>query len=621
MNSGEPLFGDLFEDAPIAMFRSRMDGSMYFNKAFREMVGYSADELRHMTWREVTHPEDVELSDEKVRQLMEGVQKVVRFEKRFLHKNGSVVWAEISSYLQRTPAGEPDFLISTINDLSRRKAVEAKLRESENRMKIVLNASGETIFLVDEKGTILAHNETTAQRLGQEGKDMTGHSIFDYLPGEPGRIRREMMEAAIRDKKMVVFEDRRGDHWIENHIYPVVEKGKVAFLAIYANDITNRRFYEESLKKREDLLISILESTGSGILVVDNEGVVSHVNQMFGQIWDMPPGLLEELNDEKLIAYAMQRIEDPEGFLAKIRELNHTDRIDIETLRLINGRMIERISYPLVVKGKITGRVWGFREVTQLQRAEDEIRKVNAELKELNATKDKFFSIIAHDLKNPFNSIIGFSELLQENARDLDFNTIEQYASIMNSSARHASELLENLLVWARIQQGNLSFNPKVVNVGKLIDKEWQVLKNNALQKNLNVSFHIPALMIIRADENMVGSCVRNLLANAIKFTPGGGKIQVDARLKGEVAEISFRDSGVGIDPASLEKLFRIETSFTTRGTDNEKGTGLGLLLVKEFVQMHEGTVSVKSLPGEGSTFLIRLPVGDIESAPDNKLS
>jgi signal transduction histidine kinase len=238
------------------------------------------------------------------------------------------------------------------------------------------------------------------------------------------------------------------------------------------------------------------------------------------------------------------------------------------------------------------------------------INQKNAELASVNAQKDKFFSIIAHDLKSPFNSILGFSELLKDEARDLDIESIVEYAGIIHASARHTFGLLENLLEWARMQQDSIPFKPQKILFSSIVNKEFEGLKNSANQKNIEIIKNIDQNLIITADENMVSTVLRNLVSNAIKFTPKGGEVKVEARDEVEKSQvvISVSDTGIGMDAETIEKLFKIETSFTTRGTENEKETGLGLLLCKEFVLKHNGKIWVESEIGKGSIFSFTIP-------------
>lgn len=238
----------------------------------------------------------------------------------------------------------------------------------------------------------------------------------------------------------------------------------------------------------------------------------------------------------------------------------------------------------------------------------------NTELASVNAQKDKFFSIIAHDLKSPFNSILGFSEMLKDEAHSLDMASIIQYAGLINSSAQHTYELLENLLEWARMQQGRIPFEPKPILLKNIINAEFESSKETANQKSISVIDGILENIIVTADENMLRTVIRNLISNAIKFTPKGGQVEVKGEVRDSQVIISVSDTGAGINPETIGKLFKIETCFTSRGTENEKGTGLGLLLCKEFIEKHDGKIWMESEIGKGSRFYFSLPVQMFEN-------
>jgi len=235
--------------------------------------------------------------------------------------------------------------------------------------------------------------------------------------------------------------------------------------------------------------------------------------------------------------------------------------------------------------------------------------KKTTELYELNASKDKFFSIIAHDLKNPFNTIIGFSEMLNEEIKSGDSARIEEYSGMINISAVQTLRLLENLLEWAKSQTGKLLFNPVPINLSGLFNEEFSMLNDMAKGKNIELKSSFPADLTVLADKNMLKTILRNLISNSIKFTHRNGKVEVKAIIDNKQVEISVSDSGIGMTKETTAKLFRIDANLSTQGTENEKGTGLGLILCKEFVEKNGGKIWVESESGKGSTFKFILPL------------
>jgi len=234
-------------------------------------------------------------------------------------------------------------------------------------------------------------------------------------------------------------------------------------------------------------------------------------------------------------------------------------------------------------------------------------------LKELNATKDKFFSIIAHDLKSPYNSILGFSELLIEKIKDKDFNEIETYAAIIQKSAWRALNLLTNLFMWTKLQTGKMEFHPQEKDIVSLINESVELLAESALLKSITIYQFSPDSFHVMIDENMISSVLRNLLSNAIKFTQPNGKITISAIPKEHELEISVADNGIGMDQDKIEKLFRIDEPFTTPGTEGEEGSGLGLVLCHEFVTKHGGSIRAESEAGRGCNFIFTLPINHSE--------
>ena len=236
----------------------------------------------------------------------------------------------------------------------------------------------------------------------------------------------------------------------------------------------------------------------------------------------------------------------------------------------------------------------------------------NNELKliELNATKDKFFSIIAHDLKNPFNSILGFSEQLIEQVNKKDYGQIEEYADIIWQSANSAMDLLINLMEWAHSQSGRIKFKPEYFDIHTIVSEVLLLMKGNAEQKSIILTNELSSGILVHADKAMLSTVLRNLISNAIKFTKPDGKITVTSVVRHNELTISVIDTGVGISKERIDKLFKIGEGYSTQGTQKENGTGLGLILCKEFIEKNNGKIWAGSEVGTGTTFYISLPLG-----------
>lgn len=232
----------------------------------------------------------------------------------------------------------------------------------------------------------------------------------------------------------------------------------------------------------------------------------------------------------------------------------------------------------------------------------------NEELTELNSTKDKFMSIIAHDLKNPLNSLIGFTELLHEKHADYDDEQRQKFIDIINKASKQMYELLTNLFDWSRTQTGKINFKPVQFNIKANIHITLELLQHVAKNKEIIIEQNINAVDVF-ADKNMISTIVRNLVSNSIKFTPKGGLVEVFSEIKENIIEISVRDNGVGMDAKQMKSLFKIDKANSTLGTAQEHGTGLGLILCKEFIKMNKGKITVQSEKGVGSTFTFTIPL------------
>lgn len=244
-----------------------------------------------------------------------------------------------------------------------------------------------------------------------------------------------------------------------------------------------------------------------------------------------------------------------------------------------------------------------------LRIANAKVREQNLQLQDLNATKDKFFSIISHDLKGPLNSLTSFSSLLINHTENLTKDEIKMLATDLDKSLKNLFALLENLLEWSRSQTGNIEFKADTFDVVELLNINKDLLKAQAGNKDINIMIENSSPLRVSAHKHSINTVIRNLVSNAIKFTPNGGTIKLSAEAQDQLARVKISDTGVGMSQEVMEKLFRIDTKHSTKGTADEKGTGLGLILCKDFVEKNGGTIQVDSVIGKGSTFSFTIPV------------
>ncbi|MDP2115001.1 MAG: PAS domain-containing sensor histidine kinase, partial [Bacteroidota bacterium] len=378
------------------------------------------------------------------------------------------------------------------------------------------------------------------------------------------------------------------------------EKGETLGMVGVAVDISERKLAKKALQESELKYRNLIETMPDGVYRSTPEGKFVDVNEAM-------VNMLGYSSKEELMAIDIKTQlyfipEDRESLVLQENPLE----LDVYPLKKKDGSAVWVEDHGWYVKDKAGNIIYHegiSRDITDRKKSEMQLQKYSEELQDLNASKDKFFSIIAHDLKTPFNSILGFSEILKDEARNLDIETIEQYAGIINSTSKNTFRLLENLLDWARIQQSQILFRPVPVILKKLVGEVVEMLIENANSKLITIINCIPENLIIQADEDMLKTIFRNLVSNALKFTSANGKVEIEAVSTIHSIEISVTDTGTGIKQEDIGKIFKIGAGFSKRGTGNEKGTGLGLMLCKEFVEKHGGKIWVKSEEGKGSTF------------------
>lgn len=239
------------------------------------------------------------------------------------------------------------------------------------------------------------------------------------------------------------------------------------------------------------------------------------------------------------------------------------------------------------------------------KKLKDNERKLMA----INATKDKLFSIIAHDLKNSFNGVMGISNLITINFNKYSDEKKLFFIKKLNTTSENTFKLLENLLYWSRSQLGSISYTPIKIIVNSIVDECIELYKNLAEQKEIHLYSTLSSTLIVNADKDMISTIFRNLISNALKFTPNGGKVYIEGTQTEKEVELCFIDTGVGMTQNDIQLLFNLETNFSKYGTNNEKGTGLGLILCKEFIEKNHGSIRVESEVGNGTRFYVTFPV------------
>lgn len=367
------------------------------------------------------------------------------------------------------------------------------------------------------------------------------------------------------------------------------------------------------LKERDEKFQHLLKNSFDIVILIDSAGIQRYVSDSCEKILGYKP---EELTNIPVIE-EMIHPDDKEdvikGFESIIQKKNYGGAQYRH--RHKNGGWIYLEAYGTnqLDNPHINSIVLNVRDITERKKTEQKLKESELHLSELNATKDRFFSIIAHDLRTPFSNIVGLSEILTEQIQieERNFEELELLTAQIHESSKRAMGLINDLLEWARVQTGQIRFNPEKLSLYKIISNNVDLFKDFARQKSVTVDADITADKMVYADKKMLSTILRNLISNSIKFNFPGGKTKISTKEKEGEIIISVEDNGIGIDNKTLEKLFQPGETPSAKGTQNEKGTGLGLLLCKDFVDMHEGKIWVESQPDKGSKFSFTLPVGE----------
>ena len=380
-------------------------------------------------------------------------------------------------------------------------------------------------------------------------------------------------------------------------------------IMIIVRDISIIRDAQIKTIKSEFYLRSVIESTADGILVIDNKGKVVTKNSQFDKKWSIPKAICESHDDKQLLDFVLDQLINPQEFLDKVNMLYRTNDTILDFIYFKDHRIFERFSSPLLINNQNEGRIWSFRDVTDRKNADTEIQNKNEQLKLVNAEKDKFFSILAHDLRSPFNTLLGFSEILTDELDSMTLKEIKTIAERLKNAATNVFSLLENLLEWSNLERGLTRFNPVSFNLMPEVLDCLTSTSDTAKNKEVSIHINIAEEICVYGNKNMLKSIIRNLVNNAIKFCYKNGEIDIAAKvMEGGIIELSVRDSGIGMSKEICDNLFRIDINTNRKGTEGESSTGLGLVICKDMVERQGGTIWTESEEGHGSTFFFTLP-------------
>jgi PAS domain S-box-containing protein len=583
---------------------------VYTNYAVEKSHGYTRDEAMKMNVADFDVEPDAALAKKRIDELM--VKGGLSFEVSHYSRDKQIIPFEVTA---RVINFQDDRYILAVNrDISERKKIENDLRRSETLYKTLVSKLPDYVFIVSE-GKIVYINDTITKDFGYTLNEITQMQPLDFISDRYRTLVAENIVRRMKGEDIPAYEvellTREGSY------RPIIFNGalidyneKPSILGV-GTDITVRKNIETALLESEARLNSIINSIPNPVFYKDTEGRYQMCNRAFEEylglpsekiigatVFDVAPVELAKIyyeSDKKMYENGIS-----ETYEAKVKYADGTLRDILFYKSPVNG-----------ADGMVVGLVGVMLDITESKKLYSKLEGYTEELKELNATKDRFLSLLSHDLRNPFHALIGFSEMIMNYAEEFDTDQIKEFGRLMNDSAVKGHSLLENLLEWSRTKTGRMPFRPETVDLASSIRETIVFFAKNISDKRISTVIEVSDNIKVTADRNMLNAVLRNLISNAVKFTPEAGKIQISSRRSGSSIETAVSDSGIGIKPEDIEKLFSLDSKLSTPGTAGEKSTGLGLVLCGEFIEKCGGTIRVESVHGAGSVFYFTLPAAE----------
>ncbi len=593
----------LTDHLPVGIYRTTVDGKIiYANLALANMLEYSSEEIINISVKDLYVTSKERESQIK---LLTKISNTSCQEISLKTKSGNIIVARDTMTTVKDADGNILYFDGILEDISEKKKAEEALKESQARYKILTDLTIEGIIIHDN-GIIVDTNPSIQKMTGYAAEYLKGKSVFEFIHPDSQKLVKENLEKQYsgtyeltiirKDKSTFIAEVEVKNVLIENREYRVVA----------VRDATKRKNIEKEILQ---LSTAITQSPAS-VVITDLDGNIEYVNQKFTDITGYT-------YDEAI------------GQNPKILKTEHTPSEDYKEMwetissggiwrgEFLNKRKDGTLYWelasvsPIIDKDGTIIKYLAIKEdITERKKTEDALIKSEMELSQANATKNMFFSVIAHDLKGPIGSFMQLLNLLKENFNDISNDEKLNYLNIIISLSSKTNNLLEDLLLWARIQMNTLDFSIKTVNIKTLIQNSIGIVEEKASEKNIEIKTQLDDINV-DINEASIKTVIRNLLSNSIKFSHKNSQIEINSKIlpDSNTIEISVKDPGVGIPKENINKLFKIETTFSTYGTEKEKGTGLGLILCKELVEKNNGTIWVESNENGGSTFYFTLPI------------
>ena len=611
IRKSEEKFRIAYMTNPDLININRLSDGMYIsiNDGFTRILGYTEEDAIGRTSLDMNIWVNPEERINLVNTLM-AKGEIKNFETKFLSKNGNIVNGIMSSSLIDLD-GVPHIL-SIIKDITIHKMAEEALAKEQFLINALMNNLSDHVYFKDRDSRFIRINKSLALSFGLDDPALAeGKTDFDFFTREHAQQAFEDEQAIVRTGQLLNTEEKethpnRPDTWVSTIKLPLTDNnGNIIGTFGISRDVTKRKQAEEELAQEQYLMRTLMDNLPDHIYFKDHESHFLRVNKALAQFLGLndPAQAIKKTDFDFFTGEHAQQAYEDEQKIIRTGQLLSTE--EKETHHDRPDTWVSTIKLPLSDKdGNIIGTFGISRDITKNKLAEEEIKLKNELLQIINSEKDKFFSILAHDLRGPLSAFVSATQIIAEEIQTMGIEEIKEITLSMKTSATNIYSLLENLLEWSRLRRGVMDFIPEKINLKKKIEECIAVLSESARKKVIEILISIPEVIDVLADSHMFDTVIRNLISNAIKFTPVGGKVTLTAGyIEDHTVEIKISDSGIGMTPELKDKLFLLNEKTSRKGTEGEPSTGLGLLLCKEFIEKHNGKIRVESEVGKGSTF------------------
>jgi len=477
----------------------------------------------------------------------------------------------------------------------------------------LFDLSPNLVFILDLDHNIIRANESFSRLAGLSPESLSGSKCFWCVHKTNKPPHRCIHSLLLNDGKShtseVFIEHLKG--WYALSVTPILDReGKITGSLHTAHEITSMKLLTKAIEENEARFRDITFSMADWVWEVDTNGVYTYSSEKGSAFLGASRG---DIIGKTPFDFMKPEEANRVGAIFSEILLNKSRIKDLENWNIgKNGEEICLLTNGVPIldeEGNLKGYRGVDKDITRRKRSEKELRQKNEELEKINAEKDKFFSIIAHDLLSPFNVFLNYTRILEDDLQKLTHKQIEMFVHMMGISANNLFCLLKNLLEWTRMQMGMIAFQPESVSLLEHFEENSRLAMEYAGKKNIEIVLSIHPDLMVFADPNMLGSILRNLVTNAVKFTPKEGKVVIAANSTGQgVVEVSIMDNGIGMNDDMVQNLFRMDIDTGRPGTEHEPSTGLGLFLCKDFAEKNGGKIRVESEEGKGSTFYFTVP-------------